>query len=197
MRILVDMDDVLEQMVSPWISALNDKYDLDVQFEKIDRWEISDFYPSLSREQVYEPLGVPEFWDSVTPMDGAVKYIQKLQQDWHEVYVVTASEHHTIEAKMEGVLFRYFPFIDWGHVIVTSHKQLIRGDVLVDDGIHNLIGGDYFKILMDRPYNRYFDETRNGMYRAKNWDEVYNVITMYADEISKLDEELEIIGAVR
>ena len=33
--------------------------------------------------------------------------------------------------------------LTWDQVIVTSRKQLIRGDVLIDDGIHNLEGGQY------------------------------------------------------
>ena len=29
---------------------------------------------------------------------------------------------------------------------------------MIDDGIHNLIGGEYKKILFDAPYNRSFDD---------------------------------------
>lgn len=39
---------------------------------------------------------------------------------------------------MEDLLFRWFPFITWDQVIITSRKQFIKGDVLIDDGIHNL-----------------------------------------------------------
>lgn len=56
---------------------------------------------------------------------------------------------------------------------------MIKGDVLVDDGIHNLIGGDYRKILVDAPYNREFNEKEYGMVRVKIWKEIYDVITGY------------------
>ena len=74
---------------------------------------------------------------------------------------------------------KYFPYIDWNHVIVTSNKAMIKGDILIDDGIHNLLGGDYFKILMSLPHNRYFDAEKNGMIRAGNWKEVVDIVDDY------------------
>ena len=53
---------------------------------------------------------------------------------------------------------------------------MIRGDVLIDDGLHNLIGGDYRKILFDSPHNRSFDAEGNGMIRVHNWDEAEQAI---------------------
>ena len=77
---------------------------------------------------------------------------------------------------MTECLFRLFPFLSWDRVIVTRRKQLIRGDVLIDDGIHNLEGGDYTKILFTAPYNRDYDAEANGMIRVKNWDEIVRII---------------------
>ena len=77
---------------------------------------------------------------------------------------------------MEKVLFRYFPFISPRQVIITGRKQMIRGDVLIDDGIHNLEGGEYKKILFTKPYNRAYDAETNGMVRVHNWDEIVAVI---------------------
>ena len=83
---------------------------------------------------------------------------------------------------MRDVLFRYFPFLSWSQVIITSRKQLIRGDVLIDDGIHNLEGGAYRKILVTAPYNRYYDAEANGMIRVHNWDEIVRIIDEMAKE---------------
>ncbi|MBR4813702.1 MAG: hypothetical protein IKZ69_07320 [Lachnospiraceae bacterium] len=48
---------------------------------------------------------------------------------------------------------------------------------MIDDGIHNLIGGSYRKILFDAPYNRDFDEKALGIVRVKNWQEIEAEIT--------------------
>ena len=89
----------------------------------------------------------------------------------HEIYVVTATHYKTLRAKMERVLFRYFPFLDWSHVIITENKHLIRGDVLIDDGPHNLTGGTYRKILFEAGHNLSFDEKSVGAVRVRSWEE--------------------------
>lgn len=94
----------------------------------------------------------------------------------HEVYIVTATPYISVPEKMDDLLFRWFPFITWEQVIITSRKQLIKGDVLIDDGIHNLEGGDYVKILMTAPHNRDYDAEANGMIRVNNWKEIEEVI---------------------
>ena len=94
----------------------------------------------------------------------------------HEVYIVTASAYETIKSKMENVLFRYFPFISWSNVIIASNKQMIHGDMLIDDAPHNLIDGKYVKILMTAPHNINYDAARNHMIRVNSWEEIKDCI---------------------
>lgn len=82
---------------------------------------------------------------------------------------------------MDDLLFRRFPFISWDQVIITSRKQLIKGDVLIDDGIHNLEGGDYIKILVTAPHNRDYDAEANGMIRVYNWKQIEEVINQLSE----------------
>ena len=81
-----------------------------------------------------------------------------------------------LKSKMENCLFKWFPYLSWKNVIVTHNKQMIIGDVLVDDAPHNLIGGRYKKILMSAPHNRHFETTGTGIVRVSNWLQVYEVI---------------------
>ena len=50
---------------------------------------------------------------------------------------------------------------------------MVKADLLVDDAVHNLYGGDYQKILLSAPHNICFNAEQNSMIRANNWDEVY------------------------
>ena len=95
---------------------------------------------------------------------------------------MTATPYESILEKMSEVLFRYFPFLSWDQVIITSRKQLIRGDVLIDDGIHNLEGGQYKKVLMTAPHNISFDAEAHGMIRVRNWKEIEQVIDQLSTE---------------
>ena len=182
MTILIDMDDVLERLVDGWVKYLNIQYDTGVSSEEVTDWNVGLSFPMLTREQVYSVETDDRLWDYVEPMPGADEALRKLIRDGHTIYIVTATKYQTLKAKMEKVLFRYFPFLDWNHVIITEHKQMISGDVLIDDGPHNLCGGSYGKILFGAGHNRSFDETTIGAVRVNNWEEAVAAVRKIAAE---------------
>lgn len=177
MIILVDMDDTIENLTETWINYANKRFGTAVNAADITTWDPSEAFPSVSHEEMYALLLEDELYETVEPFEGAAYYLQKLISDGHEVFIVTNSPYQVMKAKMEQVLFRHFPFIDWKHVIITGSKPLIKGDVLIDDGVHNLLGGDYAKLLFTAPHNRSFDAEGNGMVRVNCWEEAYNAVS--------------------
>lgn len=174
--ILIDMDDTIENLSIEWVKYINRLYGTDVDPYSLRDFNVSLAFPTLTYEQVYGITLEEELWKYVRPIDGAVHYVKKLIDDGHRVYIVTSTEYESIRYKMEHVLFKYFPYLTWKDVIITANKQLIKGDVLVDDGIHNLVGGDYEKILFTAPHNCEYDAEANGMTRVNTWAEVYETI---------------------
>ena len=177
MIILVDMDDTLEQLLKAWLRCVNEKYNKNVSYEEIKSWDVSAPYTGLTREQVYETIKEPGFWKTVEPVEGAVEGLKTIVDSGHDVYIVTASDYESIPEKMDDLLFRWFPYIDWHQVIITKHKELIYGDVMIDDGIHNLEGSCCkTKILMSAPHNVDYDAETHGMIRVDTWEEIVNII---------------------
>lgn len=176
LTILIDMDDTIENLLECWVSELNKAYGTDVKYDEVFVWDMTKVFPSLTKPEIYAPLHNPDFWSKVQPLPGSVEYVKRLIDDGHNVYIVTTSHYTDIKSKMENVLEKHFPFISWKNVIITSNKQLVNGDILIDDGVHNLEGGKYIKILMDAPHNRSYDAEKNGMLRVYNWEEIYNVV---------------------
>lgn len=181
LTILVDMDDTIENLLVEWVRVLNETHGRNVALDDIREWDIKKAYPGLRDADVYAPLYADSIWGSVMPRADAIVYLYKLYKDGHLIYITTSSNYKTLAAKMDRLLFRWFPFIDWSHVIVATKKQMLRGDVMVDDGPHNLVGGDYVRILMTAPHNRDYDAVSNGMQRVSNWAEVYEIITRLAE----------------
>lgn len=177
MIILVDMDDTIENLTEAWINYANKRFGTTVNAADITTWDPSEAFPTVSHEDMYALLLEDELYETVEPFENAAYYLQKIISDGHEIFIVTNSPYQVMKAKMEKVLFRHFPFIDWKHVIITGNKHLVRGDVLIDDGIHNLEKGDYSKLLFSAPHNRGFDAERNGMVRVNCWEEVYKAVT--------------------
>ena len=182
MIILIDADDVLEDLSPKWVAWLNARYGLNAPYETHTDWNMEHVFPELSREQVYDVEMNEEFYATLEPLPGAVSCVRRLVEEGHSVYVVTTTPYQIVRAKMEQVIFRYFPFLSWKNVILTSNKHLIQGDVLIDDGVHNLLGGSYRKILMTGPYNKDFDAEGAGMIRVHNWDEIDAVLRQMMEE---------------
>ena len=176
MTVLIDMDDVLECLLEAWLNYNNEKFGTHVTLEDICEWDLSKAFPGFTKEAVYAAELDASIWKTVKPMPGADEALRKLISDGHSIYVVTATMYETLQAKMDDVLFKYFPYLSWDQVIIANNKHLIKGDVLIDDGPHNLTGGEYEKILFTAPHNRFFDEKEIGAVRVSNWNEAYEEV---------------------
>lgn len=182
LTVLVDMDQVLENFTEEWITALNERFGTEVDFNSLTEWNIYTAFPGHSEKEIDEISFEDEFIRRLRPINGAVEYSKKLTDDGHLLYVVTSTDYRTVWGKFVHIILKYFPFIPWKNVIITANKKIIKGDVLVDDGIHNLEGGEYRKILFSAPYNMWYNAEENGMLRADNWREVYELISKMAEE---------------
>lgn len=174
--LLIDMDDTIENLTAEWIRYANRRFGTAVDPSDVTTWDTSLAFPGISNRQIYDLLLEEELYEHVVPFPGAVHYIDRLIRDGHEVYIVTNSPYQVTRYKLDRILFRNFPFLDWDHVILTKKKQLIRGDILIDDAPHNLIGGSYEKILFTANHNRAFDAESHGMTRVGNWKEAYATV---------------------
>lgn len=177
--VLVDMDGVLDNLTETWVGFLNRRYGTSVRFEDVKTWDMSAAFPALTKEELYAPLREAALWREVRPPPYAFESLRRLA-DSYRVFIVTASHPDTVAVKLNTFLFPNYPFLSWKDVIVASRKQMILGDVLIDDAPHNLIGGAARGILMTAPYNRDFNAEAHGILRAENWKEVEALVSEMA-----------------
>lgn len=177
----VDMDDTIEHLCPTWVEWLNREHNLSVNWLDIDDWDMTKFFPTLTKDQIYAPLHSPDFWLEVKPIEGAQHYLKLLIDEGFQIYIVTTTHYKLASDKFTNCLFRLFPFIDRHNVITTCKKQLIKCDVLIDDGTHNIVG-DYVGLLMDAPHNRYFDcYNYSKVRRVFSWEEIYKILHKLVD----------------
>lgn len=189
--VLIDIDDVMNDLLPAWCEYLNRHNDLNVKPDDITDWDITKFFPTLKPEKIFRPLSSEYFWSTVKPKDGAVEHVKKLLDDGFNVYLCTTTSYINIAPKFEHVIKRYFPYIPWKKVVVTSNKQMIKADFLVDDGIHNLEGGNYTKILVSMPHNKSYDAEANGMIRCDNWKSIYDTVVNLSKQIIEGDTNVD------
>lgn len=176
MTILVDFDDILNNLCEVWVQILDEKYNLSVKYTDIKEWDMTKAFPSLTAEEIYTPLSTRELWDRIKPKEYASECLQNFIKKGHEVYIVTATHPKIIPMKYEFIQ-KYYPFIDYKHIITAYNKQMIKGDFLIEDAPHNLLGGDYKGILFNQPYNQIFDEQKEqNIVRINSWKDIEEVI---------------------
>lgn len=181
LTILIDMDDVLWDLVGGWIEALNIAHGTNVSIKDITDWKIKKFFPYLTDEQLYAPLYDSALWTRLNPIPSAIEVVSRLIKDGHRVRIVTATHYGTVSQKIKSFLEKY-EFLKWEDIIIASDKSIIRGDVMIDDGIHNLVGFPAQRILFDRPHNHNFPAEDHDMTRVFTWDEIYQIINQIAKE---------------
>ena len=98
--ILVDMDDTATWLLPAWVEHLNQKHNLNVDWRDIKEWDMSLAFPTLTREQIYEPLATEEIWDEVTPREGAVEALTWLHEcGLYEIFICTSTDYHNVKPK--------------------------------------------------------------------------------------------------
>ena len=184
--ILVDMDDTIEKLLDAWIDRVNQKFGTNAKSSDVKEWNVGAVFPTLTHDEVYDVLTEADLYQNVKPIDGAAEYLKRLMDDGHDIYIVTSTHYKAVQPKLDDVLFKYFPFISRRKVIIANNKQMIKGDILVDDGVHNHHGGEYQGILFTASHNEDYDAEGNGLYRANTWKEVYEIIQKIIEEDSMI-----------
>ena len=173
--ILLDLDDVLNNQNELWLAELNHLYNKSVRPEDITSWDITKAFSALNESQIYEPVTSGRLvWKMTAPHD-AVEYTNCWHNNGHTLFIVTATHTSNADAKVQW-LYRNYPWFNEDRLIITRYKQLIMGDVLIDDGLHNLLPNEYIsatpgytKVCLDKPWNRLDGVFTHGIHRIQNF----------------------------
>lgn len=188
--ICIDMDDTIENLCDAWVDYLNAKYGTTTKHSDLKEWDVSVAFPTIERKNIYAALHDTALWDTVKPKKDAQRYIKKLVEEGFSVYICTNTSYKIAGYKFDNVLFKYFPFIDRNHVIVTANKSLIKCDFLIDDYEENLRSKNARRtILFDTSHNRWFDAEANGMMRLGSWKRIYEEIESEFLTLCMIDKE--------
>ena len=176
MKILVDADDTFWDFMNPVLNHLNKKYHLNIKKDEIKTWTwLSDTY---GFNNPFACTECAEFWNKVIPFENAIKVINQLVKEGHEVYFVTASGFTNGLAPKIHRLLSFFDddVINDSNIIIAKDKHMISGNVLIDDGPHNLAKTYANTIQYYQPWN---ESCNCGHFIAKDWSIVYEYVKWF------------------
>ncbi|PHV70856.1 hypothetical protein CS063_08820 [Sporanaerobium hydrogeniformans] len=163
--LLIDQDDVLAEYIKGVTAAFNRKYNTCFKATECDNWNLH----ILFGEDIETVMHEPELFRHLEPAPHAREVFERLYfSNLFEMYIVTAANPRAVEAKHEWIK-EHLPFFPLNRVIVCSCKYMIKGDYLLDDGMHNIeefnkTGG--MPIVFERPHNL---KTDHGFKKVSDW----------------------------
>lgn len=175
MKILIDIDDTISNFGETLVNWLNKTHNTNYKKSDIANWEwFRDNF-----DNPWQPTEYKSFWKQIKIDKNAIYFIEKLAEEGHEIYLVSASfPSDTLGYKIRKTLSNFNEnLINRNNVIICYNKGMINGDIRIDDGIHNLYDG-CINILYTQPWNIIFKNEENNPFfiRKDNWKEIYEFI---------------------
>lgn len=190
MRIICDVDSVVADILPRWLALYNAAVPEDARRSLADCtvWDMRRVVPPQYGALCMSLLRHEHFYARVQPVARARDGVQALRAAGHEVVFATTCVWGTVDQKaawLEG--HGLVAPTRSGHglprgLIVTAEKAGLRGDVLIDDGPHNLrpwLATDRPAIVFDHAYNRDMNVPAihaSRLYRAAGWPAVLALV---------------------
>lgn len=191
LKILFDFDDVLNDLSKKWIAELNRRYHQSVSWEELTDFDLTKAFPKLSAYQIFLPYLEGTVYLDINPVREAQQLVEELSAE-HELYVATLNllglnavdlyeylwngeTTHCVDYLLQ-FLAEYYPQISHKNLLLVGKKEMLRGDVLIDDNPDYLMRFDGLRILLDKPYNKSFDESAHGIRRAMTYKDIKRIV---------------------
>lgn len=191
LRIIVDMDSILVDFMEGLWNAYEKATGERGSTKNVRVW---DFGTAVTDPKtLYSCMFERGFFRNLNALPGAMDAIQKLQSEGHEIIICsTPCTPHSAAEKIEWVR-KHMPFLDQNKVLLGHCKNVVRGDVLIDDAIHNAMAyrkehPNAFIATIAYPYNARHKkcyDLRAPDYKkpGKAWGTIVKGIQMYAKHL--------------
>jgi len=188
--VLIDLDSTTYDILTPTFSYLKTRHNIVITPEKL-----KGFYdwPEDSLGMAYGYWSHEGFFSDLKPFSHAKSALYKVY-NWgvRQLFVSTLVSGRTVAWDKGNAIDRDFPFIGRRNLLLTGHdKDIVRGDMLFDDALHNLEAFDQFDYqatvlarLQPTGYNEGYEATyyKYPNYIMTDWRQYPDIV---AEEMRK------------
>ena len=173
MTILVDIDSTITNFGEMLLLANNQIHNTNYPYTAITTYDWFD----TTFTNPWHPTNYQSFWNTVQVSHEAVSTIESWVKHGHKVYLATASHfNNMLGYKIRKTLEPFNPkLINERNIIITQDKSIIRGDLMIDDCVGNLVEFNGVRICYAQPWNeKYID-----ILRYNDWDKINSIVEVY------------------
>jgi 5'(3')-deoxyribonucleotidase len=175
MRVLLDMDETLVNLVDPWLALLNEEAETDFSRHDTTCYSVEkSFEGKLSMDEVFRPFDTPGFWSGLPPFPGAIEFVQRLYDNDFDIYIATIPALGSVcHYEKEQWVMEHLPFIGRERLVFCHHKFILKGEALFDDNPKYLSSFQGKRLLFDKPWNQDDQLDKEG-YNPKWFIRIYD-----------------------
>jgi 5'(3')-deoxyribonucleotidase len=168
MILFVDMDEVMADTYSAHIEHYNHNFGENLTREECMGFEVWQKVPLERKDAIWQHYYKKGFFRDLRPIADSIEVLHELNKKY-SVYVASAAMQfpNSLLEKHQW-LDEHFPFIHWKNRILCGDKQILRGDILIDDRSHNLENFVGRSMLFTSPHNI----NNNHFERVNSWQEI-------------------------
>ena len=185
MKVMLDLDGVVWDIMKIFVKIHNDIYNSKVKYEDIDGWW---FFPRSEFETVY-PLTLPRIMEYPVFEHYVDVYIFDINVS-HDVSILTAevNEVEVLKKKLDSIhIHKGSHYNELIKVDPKENKLNYEADVYIDDNPNMAKLMNQYPsrtlLLYDQPWNKKFDESKcENVWRVYGWDDIKLALYMLEEK---------------
>ncbi len=178
LKIGIDVDDVLNNLLECWINEWNIMSGQNVKASNCTNWDLHKLIPDEKDYSQFSKIpACPEFYNELKPIPLAQTVLQELIACGVEIYILTGTytSQHVLK---ENWLKKHYPFIPENHIIYapTGTKHLFNMDIIIEDSPINIFDYQCQVLLLDKMYNRDINSLNTAnIRRVSDWENIREI----------------------
>lgn len=132
--VIVDMDCIIVDFFTPLLDEYYSRTGELVCVSAFKSWDMDKYV--RDPKTLYAIFHEQGFFSKLQPLPGAIEALKAIKEN-HDVVIATSPSSDYSAAEKKAWCRDYLSFVDAKDVFIGSNKFRIKGDVLIDDAVHN------------------------------------------------------------